>query len=643
MESPDPAKKKRPSSPEVEGDTDVRSSLRPPGRKSSPRSQEVAATTSPRRSTGTGDVESTTSPTKKLKKKKKTKTPKAPKKEAQVDDGAVGTSPRRESEKANKEAAAAAAASSQDRSSPSSPTKRAASTARALATVDDAQHVARADDASVMTDDTLDDGGGKASNGNRNGKTSSVKENAVREDNVGEEARSNKTQKGNSNEKKMAGRAWSGDEQASTEADAKAAVKKGSGDDKHDGGANGYGMSVKQLEKERRANAQAQMITQHDDEQPSVAPTTLARANTGRVSLPGAFRVQPSRPSSGPVDDAAGPAGNNSPHDADVVGSPTGGASPRASSSRGGRWSRFRVAGSTPTTTSAVDAPAGEDDVIDAEAQVRSPSVVAPDEEEERAEISAAVSRAASYKGYDYDECATSNGGDGLTVPIVAEIVPNDEEMARRLEAEMKEKVKMEVDARLERERKSQVVAEAVYLEDSKLSGEGRFSTRLKLTVLAVVCIVIIIIAVTAAVVSGNNDELLTTVTPAPTSSPTFVVSDEFKEMVDAIGGTVTSDPTVFQNKSTAQYAAMNWLANEDTYFVDVSLDSLDSRVLVERYVMAVFYFATSGASWRNQYSFLTPISVCSWSAPNLVAGVWCDDGIFLSTVAMSKYSGCCW
>jgi len=67
----------------------------------------------------------------------------------------------------------------------------------------------------------------------------------------------------------------------------------------------------------------------------------------------------------------------------------------------------------------------------------------------------------------------------------------------------------------------------------------------------------------------------------------------------------------VFQNASTPQYRAFQWLTEEDAHAVR----STDHRRLVQRYALAVLYFATGGeTSWVESFEFLQGDHECSWS-----------------------------
>ena len=82
------------------------------------------------------------------------------------------------------------------------------------------------------------------------------------------------------------------------------------------------------------------------------------------------------------------------------------------------------------------------------------------------------------------------------------------------------------------------------------------------------------------------------------------------------------------QDESRPQFNALRWLADEDTAVHD--LDSTPTVIVVERYVLAVFYYATSGGGWRGQRNFLSASSVCEWN--NEEGGVDCDgDGLVVS------------
>ena len=135
-------------------------------------------------------------------------------------------------------------------------------------------------------------------------------------------------------------------------------------------------------------------------------------------------------------------------------------------------------------------------------------------------------------------------------------------------------------------------------------------------------------------------------------------------------------------NETTPQYKALQWLAYEDT-IPNLPLDGtiVDERHIIQRYVLAVLYFATTNAAgggggssggksggsheeassssssslWLDEYNFLSNTSVCEWP-PLVVAGgdegdqreeeeesqngIRCDKDGYVTKVQISKYPG---
>jgi hypothetical protein len=89
------------------------------------------------------------------------------------------------------------------------------------------------------------------------------------------------------------------------------------------------------------------------------------------------------------------------------------------------------------------------------------------------------------------------------------------------------------------------------------------------------------------------------------------------------------ADAEALQDESSPQFLALRWLANND-----LDLDSMPTVILVERYVLAVFFFATSADGGLNVLNFLTVSSVCEWT------GVFCngDDLVVALLLGKSKH-----
>ena len=85
----------------------------------------------------------------------------------------------------------------------------------------------------------------------------------------------------------------------------------------------------------------------------------------------------------------------------------------------------------------------------------------------------------------------------------------------------------------------------------------------------------------------------------------------------------VTADDSVFDDPSSYQSMALEWLAMEDPLQLDVS--HTPNRTIQERYVVVLLYFATNGPWWSSRgIGFLTNTSVCDWHAPSGMTGILC-------------------
>jgi hypothetical protein len=69
------------------------------------------------------------------------------------------------------------------------------------------------------------------------------------------------------------------------------------------------------------------------------------------------------------------------------------------------------------------------------------------------------------------------------------------------------------------------------------------------------------------------------------------------------------ADADALQDESSPQFLALRGLANEDNALLD--LDSTPTVIIVERYVLAVLYFATIAEGGSNLLNFLNVSSVC--------------------------------
>jgi hypothetical protein len=112
--------------------------------------------------------------------------------------------------------------------------------------------------------------------------------------------------------------------------------------------------------------------------------------------------------------------------------------------------------------------------------------------------------------------------------------------------------------------------------------------------------------------------------TTSPTLAPTSVDLPKLVSSLEPFSGT-----EVFQDRSSAQFQAARWLANEDSFIQ--GKDDVSAK-FYQRYALAVFYFALGGGSWNVCYRgdlkcdntrfgfWLSDRDECNW------LGVSCND-----------------
>ena len=176
------------------------------------------------------------------------------------------------------------------------------------------------------------------------------------------------------------------------------------------------------------------------------------------------------------------------------------------------------------------------------------------------------------------------------------------------------------------------------------------FRRRLRWVIAMLVCAIVAIVAgVTIAVTTKK--EAITTLAPSqsPTVSPTVSFDSSIQYATDLVMDRIYSKSlqqfnqtdNEFNNSTnttmppfellfgnhTPQYHAMEWLTSNR---LDVS-----DRNILQRYVLAVFYFSTSGPTWVNTFSFLSDADECQWD----ITSVACDDTGSITELDI----GTCW
>ena len=109
----------------------------------------------------------------------------------------------------------------------------------------------------------------------------------------------------------------------------------------------------------------------------------------------------------------------------------------------------------------------------------------------------------------------------------------------------------------------------------------------------------------------------------------TFDINKDFSmDRIIGITNLLTPvSPKDIGNYNSPQDRALKWIMNEDALNLPTPTTTEEKARLIQRYILAVLYYATGGEQWKNQYSFLSQKHECLWNQPN--------DGFFNGTYIM--------
>jgi hypothetical protein len=132
---------------------------------------------------------------------------------------------------------------------------------------------------------------------------------------------------------------------------------------------------------------------------------------------------------------------------------------------------------------------------------------------------------------------------------------------------------------------------------------------------------------------NNNNNENESVKNDGPTSPPTVCLPD--LEGARAIFVPLSGEDVLLDELSP-QYKALWWIVHEDpTNMMQMTVqnETQSSKLrLLEKYAMAVLYFATDGSNWWDQLDFLGNTSVCEWDR-----AVECDGEGAVLILALGK------
>jgi hypothetical protein len=87
------------------------------------------------------------------------------------------------------------------------------------------------------------------------------------------------------------------------------------------------------------------------------------------------------------------------------------------------------------------------------------------------------------------------------------------------------------------------------------------------------------------------------------------------------------SSQEALDTPDSPQARALEWLIEHDAAKVTPSAGRSEDEQVQERYILAVFYYATGGVDWFDSFYFLSQNHVCNWKNLDFGMGVQCEDG----------------
>jgi len=150
--------------------------------------------------------------------------------------------------------------------------------------------------------------------------------------------------------------------------------------------------------------------------------------------------------------------------------------------------------------------------------------------------------------------------------------------------------------------------------------------------VLIIFAVITMIGGVTSAVLLStwdktDGEDKTAPFTNSPTSAPVMPIQDALLEELRSWIAPTEQDLIPFEDPNSAQSAALEWLHSDP---ITMS-ENRTTETVLERYVLAVLFFSTSGRNWIWPYLFDDP--TCMWNVwndkDNTTTGVYClsDDG----------------
>jgi hypothetical protein len=132
-------------------------------------------------------------------------------------------------------------------------------------------------------------------------------------------------------------------------------------------------------------------------------------------------------------------------------------------------------------------------------------------------------------------------------------------------------------------------------------------------------CVVILILVLAVVIAQSETQDVIRNQSNHGGHGIDTLAPGTFDSRVDLVREFLSSfsDVQKIMQEGSPQFKASKWIADEDIFHLPTSDASF-----VERYALAVIYFAMNGTKWPINLGFLTPKRTCDWN----IVGFGSDD-----------------
>ena len=204
---------------------------------------------------------------------------------------------------------------------------------------------------------------------------------------------------------------------------------------------------------------------------------------------------------------------------------------------------------------------------------------------------------------------------------IEAHLAPDEAEVEARIVERMEDEITRQVEERL--------ISDIIVATEVKGDVCGLKRRTVGFLLLFLVLTIGGVVGGSVYSLTGNEERARPTQN-SPTSAPIKPVDDPLVDELRAWIVPTEQDLVYFSDPTSAQSQALEWLRSDP---ITMSTNRTAEMVL-QRYILAVLYFATSGPSWR--WPYLSAEDVCTWNLGGNNTGVFCfGDGETVDGIQM--------